>query len=461
MTTESGRPGMGINIRNDRNVRYADLIVDGVKKYETRRGKSLRPYVGRRVQVVRTGEGPAKAIGEVTVGHPQVVDHEQFGKMRHLHHVPEGSKWDCPPGEQRTLYPMHDPVRYEGEHAPEGLGIVARKTRKSLVFPLRLELVSPFPDPEEVFMKASPGRMVWPKTLDSGLTLERKPTRGMNFTGTRGVRLPVASGVYRDGSGNGWVVKSANYDGARVEHVADRLASIFGNERNGLLPLPSKLYSGTTARRVGDGYKWKPHEGSYRVTPLLSGTEVGKQLDDNVRLASLKRLGHSLMFHALIDHTDNQPLNFWDPHGHRAGSDPVFHGGHPGVHMLDPGGSLGYGPLGNRAQYDTWNDRDAFKDASLMPHLHGWTPERGSFYGSRSVGAGLRGTDLIAQARDLIDTYDRRRDEVHDAFGHMPNADVHRAVLDRRINAFRKMVDRYGSSPSGGARLEERLARLE
>ena len=58
---------MGINVASDRKAgrRYADLIVDGHKTLESRNSDTLRPYVGKRVAIVRTGEGPAKAIGEV------------------------------------------------------------------------------------------------------------------------------------------------------------------------------------------------------------------------------------------------------------------------------------------------------------------------------------------------------------------------------------------------------------
>ena len=60
---EFTKPNIGINVRSDRNVDYADLIVDGRKRLETRNTDSLRPYVGRRVSIVKTGRGKAMAIG--------------------------------------------------------------------------------------------------------------------------------------------------------------------------------------------------------------------------------------------------------------------------------------------------------------------------------------------------------------------------------------------------------------
>jgi hypothetical protein len=118
---------MGINVASDTKagLRYADLIVDGHKTLESRNGDTLRPYVGKRVAIVRTGEGKAKAIGEVTVGEPQVVNQRQFRAMEDEHKVAKGSRFDINTP-TKHLYPMHDPVRYETER-DVGHGIVARK----------------------------------------------------------------------------------------------------------------------------------------------------------------------------------------------------------------------------------------------------------------------------------------------------------------------------------------------
>jgi hypothetical protein len=104
---------IGINVRSDQKsgLRYADEIIDGNKKYETRDSDSLRPYVGKRIAIVRTGEGTAKAIGEVTVGEPILVNETQFNEMRSEHLVPAGSTFDIKPGSKKYLYPMLNPVR--------------------------------------------------------------------------------------------------------------------------------------------------------------------------------------------------------------------------------------------------------------------------------------------------------------------------------------------------------------
>jgi len=119
-------PEIGINVRSDGNIDYADLIVDGKKKLETRNSDSLRPYVGKRVSIVKTGKGRAYAIGVATVGEPIVADEEEFRKLEKEHLVPAGSKFDIQPGSSKFLYPMLNPKRYERPREV-GHGIVSRK----------------------------------------------------------------------------------------------------------------------------------------------------------------------------------------------------------------------------------------------------------------------------------------------------------------------------------------------
>ncbi len=120
-------PTIGINVRSDGNIDYASLIVDGEKKYESRKTDSLRPYVGKTVGIVRTGNGPAVAIGQVTIGEPIVVDAEKFNRLRKQHLVPQGSKFDIDSDGTKYLYPMIDPVRWDNEKLIKHKGIVSRK----------------------------------------------------------------------------------------------------------------------------------------------------------------------------------------------------------------------------------------------------------------------------------------------------------------------------------------------
>lgn len=123
-------PTVGINVRSDGDIDYAGLIVDGRKKYESRKTDSLGPYVGKTVGIVRTGAGPAVAIGQVTVGEPIVVDAEKFNSLRKQHLVPQGSKFDIDVDGIKYLYPMINPVRWDNERPVKQRGIVARKIQE-------------------------------------------------------------------------------------------------------------------------------------------------------------------------------------------------------------------------------------------------------------------------------------------------------------------------------------------
>lgn len=125
------RERTGVNVNQDGENRYADKIVDGEKTLETRNSDSLRPYVGERVSIVRTGDGPAKAIGAVTIGEPIVVKTQrEFDKYRDRTLVPKGSKFDLAPGGVKYMYPLENPERYEAEKNV-GLGIVSREVMLS------------------------------------------------------------------------------------------------------------------------------------------------------------------------------------------------------------------------------------------------------------------------------------------------------------------------------------------
>jgi predicted transcriptional regulator len=130
---------IGVNVNQDGKNQYADKIVDGEKTLETRTSDSLRPYVGKRVAIVRTGDGPAKAIGAVTIGKPiKVTTQKQFDQYRDQTLIPKDSKFDIAPGQTKYLYPLENPVRYSDER-DVGQGIVARK----VMLPSRAEQKNP------------------------------------------------------------------------------------------------------------------------------------------------------------------------------------------------------------------------------------------------------------------------------------------------------------------------------
>ena len=118
---------MGINVRCESDMDYAGLIVDGAKTLETRRTNSLRPWVGQRVGIVRTGRGPAHLVGYAVIGEPVMLDHAAFRQAEDQHLVPFGSAFDALAGEVKYCYPMQEPERLATPEPVTSRGIIARR----------------------------------------------------------------------------------------------------------------------------------------------------------------------------------------------------------------------------------------------------------------------------------------------------------------------------------------------
>lgn len=116
---------MGINI-NDKAQDFTGQILRGEKVVETRRTQSLRPYVGQRIGIVRTGRGKAMLVGFATVGEPiRYGTVEEFRADEGRHRVAAGSKHDWAPG-GKYGYPLLD-VRVCEPVPVSSRGIVARR----------------------------------------------------------------------------------------------------------------------------------------------------------------------------------------------------------------------------------------------------------------------------------------------------------------------------------------------
>jgi len=119
-----------VNVRNELNNKFADLIVSGQKSIETRRSRSLDNLIGNRVKIVRTtGKGDeARVIGEVTVGEPiQYRTRAEFAKDYDKHLVDEDSDFAFQDG-GKFGYPMINPERYDSPYPmPKRKGIVYTK----------------------------------------------------------------------------------------------------------------------------------------------------------------------------------------------------------------------------------------------------------------------------------------------------------------------------------------------
>lgn len=116
---------IGVNV-NSRSIPFADLIVKGCKLYESRASDSLRPWIGQRVAIVKTGAGKALAIGAATIGPPIIVNQAEFRALESLHFVPENSEFDIRPDGIKFLYPMIDAEKFDIP-LQVARGIVARR----------------------------------------------------------------------------------------------------------------------------------------------------------------------------------------------------------------------------------------------------------------------------------------------------------------------------------------------
>ena len=119
-------PSIGINI-NDAAQNFTEQILSGEKTIETRATDSLRPYVGRRVGIVRTGVGPAELVGYATIGEPIVYNNvEEFRADQERHLVEAGSEFDIQEGGVKYGYPLTD-VESVTPTPVTSQGIIARK----------------------------------------------------------------------------------------------------------------------------------------------------------------------------------------------------------------------------------------------------------------------------------------------------------------------------------------------
>ena len=114
----------GINI-NDSSQPFTEQILSGEKTIETRDTDSLRPYVGKRVGIVRTGKGKATLVGYATIGKPTVYRTEEgFRVDERKHLIEKGSPFDIE--DTKYGYPLTDVTRVSPQEVTTK-GIVARE----------------------------------------------------------------------------------------------------------------------------------------------------------------------------------------------------------------------------------------------------------------------------------------------------------------------------------------------
>lgn len=117
----------GINIRDDKDINYALLICNGTKTIETRDTNSLKPWINKRVRIIRTGIKKAQIIGEVTIEEPIIYNNEiEFIKDIDKHLVKPNSKFWIKENKIKFGYPIIDSELYIKSYDAVGTGIIAR-----------------------------------------------------------------------------------------------------------------------------------------------------------------------------------------------------------------------------------------------------------------------------------------------------------------------------------------------
>ena len=122
-----GLPTVGINI-NDSTQPFTEQILSGRKTIETRNSDSLRKYVGKRVGIIKTGEGPAQVVGYVTIAEPIVYKKRvEFRRDQSKHLIKAGSDFDMAEGQDvKYGYPLMD-IEKVTPFPVTSQGIVSRK----------------------------------------------------------------------------------------------------------------------------------------------------------------------------------------------------------------------------------------------------------------------------------------------------------------------------------------------
>lgn len=118
---------MGINI-NDKIQDFTGQILRGEKTIETRNTNSLKPYIGQKVGIIRTGKGKALLVGFCTLGEPKLYHNEKdFRKDEDKHLVEKGSKYDIQKDGIKYGYPIYDVVELKEPILIKTKGIKARR----------------------------------------------------------------------------------------------------------------------------------------------------------------------------------------------------------------------------------------------------------------------------------------------------------------------------------------------
>ena len=86
----------GVYVNENGCIRYARMIVAGLKPIETRTRNMLKSLIGERVAIVRARRGKnPMVLGYDTIDRAEFHTKAELDNMRNLTLIPEGSSYDC------------------------------------------------------------------------------------------------------------------------------------------------------------------------------------------------------------------------------------------------------------------------------------------------------------------------------------------------------------------------------
>lgn len=106
---------------NEDYLPFADLILSGMKVWETRNRNMLGKLIGEQVAIVSTSRKRKPLIkGLATITEARHVTPEEYELFRGKTYVPKGSKYDCTP-RGKWLYRMSNPIHLAPIPLPEDI----------------------------------------------------------------------------------------------------------------------------------------------------------------------------------------------------------------------------------------------------------------------------------------------------------------------------------------------------
>lgn len=130
---DTDKINIGISINDGCGVKFTDLILSGKKTIETRNKRTLDPFIGEWVGLIRTGVGKATLVGYVKFGEPISYNSENFNDDYDKHYVKNSDEEFFNNG-NKFGYPIIDVKRIEPRQLDTYIPIRKYKNQQGIDF---------------------------------------------------------------------------------------------------------------------------------------------------------------------------------------------------------------------------------------------------------------------------------------------------------------------------------------